>query len=311
MARRFDTSVTVPYRGAIASAPVAFCDGAQIATIEVPWRSYGIDLGTNVRTLINPGVRINVARPPATPLTTIQGVYIDNTACDSPVYLVADDTNVQLTCADGTSAFFPVLTNGTEFTLYIESVATPYDKSQFTRVVFCDKPFPPYSDEQFNEFVPVSQVSGTAAYSRNVQGDQYAASTEAYSVATSGTFEDSEQLIAGVSGTTLVITNVQISCNNLKAGMERQAVIFLQHNGQMIFRQRFFARPYNVPGQTGNFVPSQNHPLNLSGIAVRLNGLYPIRAVYRMLPPAGTEAPNAIFVPDVHIVYARIQNPTL
>lgn len=311
MAKTFATSYVLPYKGAVRSAPVGFCGGAKAATLDFNWRSYGIDLGTEKRVFVNPGVRVTFNNSPQTVLDTVQGVFIDNTDCGSPVYLVAPDTGQMITCPDGSSGFYPILTNGTEFVLYIESIAEPYLNSQRTIVILVDKPFPPTSDPQFNEFIPASQVSGQMAFASGVQGDQYEADNSGFTITTANQWETEITLIPAVSNTTLVITNVFLGANNIKAGCERQFAIAIKSQGLEVFRQRFLARPYEVPGQSGVFVGAQNHPLNLSGIAVRLRGDSPVNVRYRVLAATNTAAPNAIFVPDVHIVFARLINPTL
>lgn len=311
MAKSFATSYVVPYKGAVRSAPVGFCGGANAATLDFNWRSYGLDIGTAKRVFVNPGVRVTFNNSPQKVLETVQGVFIDNSDCASPVYLVAPDTGQMITCPDGSSGFYPILTNGTEFVLYIESIAAPYENSQRTVVILVDKPFPPTSDPQFNEFIPASQVSGQMAFASGVQGDQYEADNSGFTITTAGNWETEVSLIRAIANTTLVITNVYLGANNIKSGSERQFAIAITSQGTEVFRQRFFARPYEVPGQSGVFVGAQNHPLNLSGIAVRLRGDTPVNVRYRALVPANTAAPNAIFVPDVHLVFARLINPTV
>lgn len=311
MAKNFATSYVLPYKGVVRSQPVKFCDGANAAVVDIPWRAYGIDLGATIRTYVNPGVRIGWTNSPALVLDGVQGVYIDNTDCDSPVYLRAEDTGHMIVCPDGSAGFFPILTNGSDFVAYIESIAAPYEKNQSTRILFCDKPFPPTSDPQFNEFIPANQVSGDSAFITNVQGDQIYSDTTTYSGTTSSSNTRTWTLIPASAGNTLVITNIHLGANQFRTASERSCDVELTHNGKQVAAQRFLSRPYTLNGQAGGFVNSQVHPLSLQGFGVRLDARYPLTATMQLSSSGDTAGVNWTFSADISVVYAMIRNPTL
>lgn len=209
MAKKFSTSIKLPYKGAIANYGIQYCGGAKALPFYFPWRQYGTYLGSGRSTAINPGVTFSSFNPPTQALETVQGVFIDNTDCSSPVYLLCEDTGHMVACADNATAYFPLMTAGQNFTLFIETIDGPYQRDQQTNVFLLDKPVPPFLQGQAsNRFVSLAQISGQEAFTVPVLSDRLFSTTLIHTGGSSTTVTKTFTILNAVQNTTRVVSQI-------------------------------------------------------------------------------------------------------
>ena len=143
------------------------------------WATYGVNQA-------NPDVTVSVnlgggaSQSNQTSISTIRGVYIDNTGSDGSVYVYFPDTQFTVTCAPFETAFSPVLTNSLMCLVAGRGFGTN-DASQ-TRVFFMNEPVPFGSIEEIQNTYPQWRASPqlsrglnqySAGYASPAIGDQW------------------------------------------------------------------------------------------------------------------------------------------
>lgn len=263
MSRNFANSIIVGYRQSLASYPVDYCnppkENPRVIRADIDWRVYGVDIGAPGKpAIINPGVKCDLAQNAGQAMTGVKAVFIDNTDVSQPVYVRADDTGYMVACADYSSGWFPILSSGSEFTVFIENVVPAYDDKSLTRVFFSNSPVPPYTHDQYNEIIPLSRVSGMGQYAANVIGDKSSSSILDVSqpqesggrAGQTRTRSKTFTIIQSEPSTVLALTNVQIYGSadttqaneltvELKAGQNSIFRYFLA-TGKNLSRQLFY-----------------------------------------------------------------------
>lgn len=221
MAKKFATSLKVPYKGAVSSYAIKYCGGAKALPFYFPWRQYGTYLGSARNTAINPGVQFSTFVPPSQVLETVQGVFIDNTDCSSPVYLLCEDGHM-VACADNATAYFPLMTNSPNFTLFIETIDGPYQADQQTNIFLLDRAVPPFLQGQSsNRFISLAQISGQEVFATPVIPDTIANKVNTWTGPTGDVYRQPmtlpyQTIITSPANTTLVITEIDILLVSVK-----------------------------------------------------------------------------------------------
>lgn len=135
MSGNFQAYRTVPYTGVIVGIPSTICNtpnnDMRYVPVDIDWAAYGATQGSLL------GVTINLIQQNTPPIRQINAVYMDNTFCDVPLYVLFPGTRYTLVCPPNSVAMFPVLTNALQAIIYLEQVDE--GTIPLSRVFFMDR----------------------------------------------------------------------------------------------------------------------------------------------------------------------------
>lgn len=243
--RNFANSLITPYRGAfgaqVITAHQKSATAPQGVSITISWFQYA--LAMNIAggvTVFNGGVSIDLSRGTvANALDLVKSVFIDNTAVDRPVYLRCEDTGQVITCADSSFGWFPVITNGEQFTLFTDNIIPLRDAKQQTRLIFSNAAFDTFGGSEYNRAQSLFRGSGISNYTTPVIGDKmWTRSLTAQSQSSSQNYTiepatpNTQVIITAISGEIFAANSTNTGTFQLKVTFSTDIVNFFIDNWQ-------------------------------------------------------------------------------